>query len=220
MAITGSAKFRSVVADFAVTARELGYPVQEHLVAAELQQRITSAALAIGVSEQSVLRTYVDDSWGRDMARQVCSEVSSAADARAVRILHPPPAGQLTVLAASSVIAALGLALQYFACNEERLDSDSGFNINEAGAAVFVLAQTVGAAQGAMADIQGHILALARDNIEAFHRCLLQQRWAHPGRLNDNGDLESEALAVVSRSLDLLRRAGSGPWSQNPGGVN
>ena len=77
MAVTGSARFKSLVADFAVTAAELGYPVQEHLVAAELHQRIAVAALAIGVSEQWVLRTYCDDSWGRDAARKACTEVAS-----------------------------------------------------------------------------------------------------------------------------------------------
>ena len=35
-------------------------------MAAELHQRIAAPALAIGVSEQWVLRTYCDDSWGRD----------------------------------------------------------------------------------------------------------------------------------------------------------
>jgi hypothetical protein len=184
MAVTGSAKFKSLVADFAATAAELGHPVQEHLVVAELQQRIASAALAIGVSQQWVLSAYFDDSWGRDMARQVCSEVSSAAAESIDRNADPRPAGQLTVLAASSVIATLGMALQYFAGNQERLDGDSGFSINDAGAAVFVLAETVSAAQGcdrAMADVQGHIVALAQDNLEAFRRCLLQGRWTHPG---------------------------------------
>jgi hypothetical protein len=77
MEVTGWAKFKSLVADFAATAAEFGYPVQEHLVAAELQQRIAAAALAIGVSEQWVLRTYCGDSWGRDAARKACTEVTS-----------------------------------------------------------------------------------------------------------------------------------------------
>jgi hypothetical protein len=114
MAVTGSAKFMSLVTEFAATAADLGHPVQEHLVAAELQQHITFAALAVGVSEQWVLRAYCDDSWARDMARQVYSKIAETKQSPGNESVSAEQRGRdLSVRSAARLVAGLGQALLF-----------------------------------------------------------------------------------------------------------
>ena len=63
-------KFRALIADFVTTTAELGATIDPEIVTAELRQRVQLIAAQIGVTEATVLRNHIPNSWGRDMARQ------------------------------------------------------------------------------------------------------------------------------------------------------
>jgi hypothetical protein len=83
-------------------------------VPAELQQHITFAALAVGVSEQWVLRAYCDDSWARDMARQVYSKIAETKQSPGNESVSAEQRGRdLSVRSAARLVAGLGQALLF-----------------------------------------------------------------------------------------------------------
>jgi hypothetical protein len=74
--VTGNEKkFKALVADFVAITADLGGTIDPEVVATELRQRIQAIAARIGVTEATVLRTYMPEDWGRDMARQTYRQI-------------------------------------------------------------------------------------------------------------------------------------------------
>lgn len=74
--VTGNEKkFKALVADFVDTTAALGGSIDPDVVATELRQRIQFMASQFGVTEATVLRTYMPEDWGRDMARQTYRQI-------------------------------------------------------------------------------------------------------------------------------------------------
>lgn len=55
--------------------RRSGRHHRPEVVATELRQRIQTIATQSGVTEATVLRTYMPDDWGQDMARQTYRQI-------------------------------------------------------------------------------------------------------------------------------------------------
>src|SRR5262245_24331271 len=101
-------KFKSLVADFVNASAELGGIIDPEVVASELRQRIQTIAAQIGVTEATVLRTYMPDDWGQDMARQTYRQIQER-DAH----VDAAPDQQLPLPAVGRLIAALGQVLLF-----------------------------------------------------------------------------------------------------------
>lgn len=204
MTVTGSAKFKTLVGDFVAAAADLDCTVSASAVAADLEQRIAAIAAQIGVSQQTVLRSYIDDDWGQEMARSICTDLIRRETRMAAMPDHELPAAVAIRLAAS-----LGVAVHCFALNEDLVNGGGDFNVREAGEAVFGLCsamseQTPG---GEMVSIPGRILMLTQGCLGIFAERLQQRRWtAMAGGVESDGRLtEIRMFDGVSRDLQTLR---------------
>lgn len=86
------------MADFVDTTAALGGSIDPEVVATELHQRIQFMASQFGVTEATVLRTYMPEDWGRDMARQTYRQIKEREahiDAEPSRPLPLPAVGRL-----------------------------------------------------------------------------------------------------------------------------
>src|SRR5262245_20110046 len=68
-------KFHRLVDDFVLTVTELGGRVDPSVVAEELQARIDAIAEHLRVTPQTVLRSYLDEGWGRQMATAMMADL-------------------------------------------------------------------------------------------------------------------------------------------------
>ena len=75
-------KFQRLVDDFVATVDEQGGRIDPAVVAAELQSRIDAIARQLGITRQTVLRSYFDEDWGRQVAITMMAEVRSRDRAR------------------------------------------------------------------------------------------------------------------------------------------
>jgi hypothetical protein len=204
MTVTGSAKFKTLVGDFVATAADLDCTVSAAAVAADLEQRIAAIATQFGVSQQTVLRNYIDDDWGRELARSICTELVQ----RETRMTAEPDY-ELPAAVAIRLAASLGVAVHCFALNEDLVNGGGDFNVREAGEAVFglcgvVSGQTPG---GEMVSVPGRILMLTQGCLEILAERLQQRRWTTMGGgvESDGGLTEMRLLGGVSRDLQILR---------------
>jgi hypothetical protein len=202
--VTGNeTKFKTLVADFVRTTAELGGTIDPQVVAAELRQRIQFIAAQIGVTEATVLRTYIDDDWGRDMARQTYRQIQER-DAR----IDAAPGLELPLRSVGRLIAALGQAQLYATVNNAATDPASQFNPKEASEAVtgLGLAVTEHPGDGTTVTVAGNVLAWTRDALTAFRDNLHQQRWSSCPCGEDCGQRQRDAavLRALRDDLDLV----------------
>jgi hypothetical protein len=204
MTVTGSAKFKTLVGDFVATAADLDCTVSASAVAADLEQRIAAIATQFGVSQQTVLRSYIDDDWGRELARSICTDL-----VRRETRMAAAPDHELSAAVAIRLAASLGVAVHCFALNEELVHGGGDFNVREAGEAVFGLCSAVSgqAPGGEMVSVPGRILMLTRGCLEICAERLQQRRWTAMGGgvESDGGLTEMRLLGGVSRDLQTLR---------------
>lgn len=69
-------KFGRLVDQFVATVDEMGGAVDSRVVAEELQARIDAIAVNLGVTKQTVLRSYIPDDWGRQVAAEMMTETA------------------------------------------------------------------------------------------------------------------------------------------------
>ena len=110
-------KFRRLVEDFAATLEQHGASMPLAVIEQFVADRITVVAPQVGISEQTVLRNHLSDSWGADMARRA---IEDRAIDRARHRLSSDAALPLALVGA--LVAALGQAQLFAAVNAE--DSD------------------------------------------------------------------------------------------------
>jgi hypothetical protein len=202
--VTGNeTKFKALVADFVNTTAKLGGTIDPEVVTVELRQRIQFIAAQIGVTEATVLRNYMDDDWGRDMARQTYRQIQER-DAH----IDAEPNQQLPLKTVGRLIAALGQALLYFTVNTATDDLTCRFNPKEAAEAVtgLGLALTSHPNDGSTVTVGGNILAWTRDALIVFRNNLQQQRWSSCPCGEDCGQHETDAavLRALGEDLQLL----------------
>jgi hypothetical protein len=200
--VTGNEKkFKALVADFVATTAELGGTIAPEVVATELRQRIQLIAAQIGVGQATVLRTYMPDDWGRDMARQTYRQIQE----REAHI-DAAPGRQLPLPAAGRLIAALGQALLFADVNNAATDPACRFNQKEASQAVteLGLALTSPVNDDATVTVAGKVLALTKDALTVFRDNLQHQHWTSCPCGEDCGSAERDAAVLDALRADLL----------------
>jgi hypothetical protein len=121
MAITGTKKLRALLQDFVSTAAEQGYSANRGFVAAELEAHISTVATQLHITEETALRNYLDDDWGREMARDLCSRLAGHN-----ALVNAEPGLELRAQAAGRLVAALRQALLCFTINGGADDGRAG----------------------------------------------------------------------------------------------
>ncbi|WP_158889067.1 hypothetical protein [Amycolatopsis anabasis] len=196
-------KFRALVEDFVTTTADLGGTIDPEVVATELHERIRAIAVQLGVTEATVLRNYMPDDWGRDMARQTYRQIQER-DAH----IDAEPDQELPLHAVGRLIAALGQAQLYYTVNDGANDPTCRFNAKEASEAVtgLGLALTSPPADSLMVTVGGNILAWTQSALSVFRDNLQQQHWTSCPCGEDCGQQQRDAavLRAVRDDLTLL----------------
>ncbi|MFL6119346.1 hypothetical protein [Actinophytocola sp.] len=193
-------KFKALVADFVNTSAELGGIIDSEVVATELRQRIQSIAAQIGVTEATVLRTYMPEDWGQDMARQTYRQIQER-DAH----VDATPVQQLPLPAVGRLIAALGQALLFAHVNNAATDPACRFNLKEAGQAVTGLGVALtAAANNDTVTVGGNILAWTKDALIVFRDNLQHQHWTSCPCGEDCGSHKNDKAVLRALLADLL----------------
>ncbi|MEV6930887.1 hypothetical protein AB0M46_41235 [Dactylosporangium sp. NPDC051485] len=122
-------KFARLVDDFVATVDALGGSVDPAVVAEELQQRIDAIAAQLRITPQTVLRSYIDEEWGRATATAMMAEVQQ-------RAAPTGPPEHLAVRVAARLLAALGQAVIYAAINGDQQRPQPVLDLRRAGEAV------------------------------------------------------------------------------------
>ena len=200
--VTGNEeKFKALVADFVNATNDLGGTIDPEVVAVELRQRIQLIAAQVGVTEATVLRNYMDDDWGRDMARQTYRHIQER-DAHIDAELDQ----HLPLKSVGRLIAALGQALLYAAVNNAATDSTNRFNPKEASEAVTGLGLALTSLPDADSTVTvgGNTLAWAKDALIVFRDNLQHRRWTSCPCGEDCGQHETDAAVLRALGEDLL----------------
>jgi hypothetical protein len=201
--VTGNEKkFKALVADFVATTADLGGTIAPEVVATELRQRIQAIAAQIGVTEATVLRTYMPEDWGQDMARQTYRQIQER-DAH----VDNAPAQQLPLPAVGRLIGALGQALLFADVNNATTDPTNKFNQKEASQAVTGLgiALTSPVNQDTTTiTVAGNILAWTKDALTVFRDNLQHQHWTSCPCGEDCGSHNTDTAVLRALHADLL----------------
>jgi hypothetical protein len=200
--VTGNEKkFKALVNDFVATTADLGGVIDPQVVAIELRQRIQVIATQIGVTEATVLRNYMDDDWGGDMARQTYRQIQER-DAH----IDAEPDQQLPLNAVGRLVAALGQALLFYTVNNAADDLTCRFNPKEATESVtgLGLALTSHPNDGSTVTVGGNILAWTKAALTVFRDNLQQQRWSSCPCGEDCGQHQRDAAVLRAVRDDLL----------------
>ena len=196
-------KFRALVADFVNTTAELSATIDPEIVTAELRQRIQLVAAQIGVTEATVLRDHIPNSWGRDMARQTYHQIQER-DAH----IDAEPDQQLPLKAVGRLIAALGQGLLFYTINNAAGDLTCRFNPKEAAEALTGLgmALTAHPGDGSTVTVPRNVLVWTKDTLIVFRDNLAQQWWSSCPCGQDCGQHVTDAavLRAVRDDLQLL----------------
>jgi len=204
-AVSGSKKkFRALVSDFVTTTAELGATIDPKIVTIELRQRIQLIAAQIGVTEATVLRNHMPDSWGRDMARQTYRQIQEH-DAH----IDAAPDHQLPLNSVGRLIAALSQGLLFHTVNNNATtDLTNAFNPKEAAEALTGLGMALCAHpdDNRPVTIAGNVLAWTKDALVAFADNLAHQRWSSCPCGQDCGQQVTDegVLRAVRDDLQLL----------------
>lgn len=202
----GEAKFKALVADFVAVTGELGATIEPEVVATDLRERIRFIAAQIGVTEKTVLRSYIDEDWGREMARQTYRQIQER-DAR----IDSEPRRRLPLHAVGRLIAALGQAQYFYAVNDAALDHACAFNAREAAEAVTGLGLALADHPGDAVAVAGNVLAWTEDALIVFRDNLRRQLWSSCPCGEDCGQHQRDAavLRAVCNDLALLQETPS-----------
>jgi hypothetical protein len=101
------------VEDFVATVDELGGAVDRAVVAEELRARIDAIAAQLHVTTQTVLRNYLDEGWGREMAETMMAEVQTR------NAVPTGPPEHFAVRVVGRLVAALEQAMFYATVNQD-----------------------------------------------------------------------------------------------------
>jgi len=205
-------KFARLVDDFVSTVDELGGSVDPAVVAAELQARIDAIAVQLRVTTQTVLRTYIDDDWGREMATTMMADVQRR---------HAVPAGppeHLAVRVAGRLLAALGQALIYATANGDAQQPVPVMDLRQAAEAVSGLGLAIRDAPPGdqLVTVGADVVAWTLATLEVLRDQLATGAWSFcPCGENHGQDAtDAQVLAVVRN--DLLHLPSAAPSAPSP----
>jgi hypothetical protein len=193
-------KLARLVDDFVATVAGLGGSVDPAVVAAELQARIDAIAAQMHVSRQTVLRTYIDDEWGRQMATAMMADVKR----RAARPAGPPE--HFAVRVAGRLVAALGQAILYATTNGDHQQPVPAMDLRQAAEAVSGLGLAIDEAppEGQIVTVGADVVAWTRATLQAFRDQLHAGAWSSCPCEQQHGQHDTDAAVLATVSNDLL----------------
>jgi len=195
-------KFARLVDDFVATVDELGGSVDPAVVAEELQARIDAIATQLHVTTQTVLRTYIDDDWGRQMATTMMADVKS----RAAEPAGPPE--HFATRVAGRLVAALGQAMLYATTNGDHQQPVPVMDLRQAAEAVSGLGLAIHEAppDGQLVTVGADVVAWTRSTLRVFRDQLRAGAWSSClcGEQHGQHDTDAAVLATVSKDLLFL----------------
>lgn len=197
-------KFARLVADFVATVEEQGGAVDRQTVTAELQARIEAIATQVGVTPQTVLRSYIGDDWGRQAASTMMAKVQRSDPAAGhegdPEFFHPQVVARL--------LAALGQATLYAATNDDQRQPVPQLNLRLAAEAVtglsLALHETSPGEQ--LVAVGSEVVAWTRITLETLRDQLRDGKWTFCpcGEQHGQRDTDTAVLAAVSEDLLFL----------------
>jgi hypothetical protein len=175
----------------------------------ELQARIDVTATQMRITPQTVLRNYIDDGWGWQMAVAMMADVHR-------QMPRSGPPEHLAVRVAARLLAALGQALIYAAINNDQDQQSPAIDLRHAGEAVSGLGLAIrDAAPGdQFVSVGADIVAWTRATLEAFRDQLQAGAWTFCpcGEHHGQDATDADVLAAVRTDLlHLASAAASGP---------
>src|SRR6266702_5432364 len=197
-------KFARLVEDFVATVDELGGRADPTVVAAELQARIDAIAAQLHVTTQTVLRTYIDEDWGRQMAETMMADVQ----ARQAAAVVPGPAEHFAVRVAGRLLAALGQAMLYATTNKDPQQPLPAMDLRQAAEAVTGLGLAVHECPPGdqLVTVSADIVAWTRATLEVFRDQLRAGTWTSCpcGEQHGQDTIDAGVLDAVSKDLLYL----------------
>lgn len=194
-------KFQRLVDDFVATVDEQGGRIDPAVVAAELQSRIDAVALQLGITQQTVLRSYFDDDWGRQMATTMMAEVRS-------RDADEPvgPGEQLPIRAAARLLAGLGQAILFATINDDLRASAPRLDPEAAAHAVTGLSMAIydRTSDTEPVAVNGQVVAWTRTTLQTLRDQLRAAAWTSCSCGDREGHAEVDAGVLHAVTADLL----------------
>ncbi len=200
-------KFARLVDDFVATVAALGGSIDPAVVAAELQARIDAIATQLHVTTQTVLRTYIDDDWGREMATNMMADVKG----RAAKPAGPPE--HFAVRVAGRLLAALGQAMLYATTNGDPQQPVPAMDLRQAAEAVTGLGLAIHETPPGdqLVTVGADIVAWTRTTLEVFCDQLRSGAWSCCPCGEHHGQDTTDAGVLAAVGKDLLYLPAPGP---------
>jgi hypothetical protein len=193
-------KFARLVEDFVATVDELGGAVDPAVVAEELQARIDAIAAQLRVTTQTVLRSYIDEDWGRQMAETMMADVQT----RNTVPTGPPEHFALRV--AGRLVAALGQAMLYATTNQDPQQPIPAMDLHQAAEAVTGLGLAINECPPGdqLVTVPAGIVAWTRTTLEVFRDQLRDGEWSICPCGDQHGQDATDAAVLNAITKDLL----------------
>ncbi|RSM67436.1 hypothetical protein DMB66_15895 [Actinoplanes sp. ATCC 53533] len=194
-------KFHRLVDDFVATVTELGGRVDPSVVADELQSRIDAIAVQLRVTPQTVLRSYIDDGWGRQMATAMMADVHGR---EAVEAAGPDE--HVGVRVAARLLAALGQAILFATVNQDATEPVPRLDVRIAAEAVTGLSMAVHdrPSEADLVVVSAQVVTWTRITLEAFREQVSAGAWSSCPCGEDHGQADTDAAVLRAVSADLL----------------
>ncbi len=194
-------KFARLVEDFVATVDELGGRADPTVVAAELEARIDAIAAQLHITSQTVLRTYIDEDWGRQMAETMMADVQ----ARQAAVVPGAPE-HFAVRVAGRLLAALGQAMLYATTNADPRQLLPAMDLRQAAEAVTGLGLAVHECPPGdqLVTVSADIVAWTRATLEVFRDQLRAGTWTSCPCGEQHGQDTIDAGVLDGVSKDLL----------------
>ncbi len=197
-----------LVSDFVRTVEELGCRVDPAAVAEELDARINAIAAQLHVTTQTVLRTYIDDDWGRQAAQDLMAELS---DREAAVVGGPDELFAVRVI--GRLVAALGQAMLYACVNDDHAQPVPQLDARRAAEAISGLGLAIhGVSSGDdLVVVSAQVVAWTRSTLEVFRDQLRAGAWSSCpcGELHGQVDADVAVLRAVNHDLLFLPTVGA-----------
>ncbi|GAA3302588.1 hypothetical protein GCM10020218_098420 [Dactylosporangium vinaceum] len=192
-------KFARLVDDFIATVDALGGSVDQAVVAEELQQRIDAIAAQLRITPQTVLRSYIDEDWGRATATAMMAEVQQ-------RAAPTGPPEHLAVRVAARLLAALGQAVIYAAINGDQQRPQPVLDLRRAGEAVSGLGLAIRDAppDTPFVTVGADVAAWSRATLEVLRDQLQDGAWTFCPCGEHHGQDDTDAGVLAAVRADLL----------------
>jgi hypothetical protein len=192
-----------LVGDFVATVDELGGAVDPAVVAQELQARIDAIAAQLHITPQTVLRNYIDEDWGRQMAETMMADLQ----ARQAAVVPGPPE-HFAVRVAGRLLAALGQAMLYATTNKDPQQPLPAMDLRQAAEAVTGLGLAVHECPPGdqLVTVGADIVAWTRATLEVFRDQLRAGTWTSCpcGEHHGQDAIDAGVLDAVSKDLLYL----------------